>query len=365
MDTIRGKLFIEGVFHYGEISYENGIITEVKLLDENKLSEEDRSVYILPGLVDIHSHGCFSHDTCDASYEGLKEMLAFQETKGVTTYFPTTMTFNEEKLAKVCENISKVAKTDKTIKGVYLEGPFISYEKRGAQNPEYIMEPDLSMLDRLNEASGNLVRIVAIAPETRGALEVIEQGSDRYCFSVAHTTADYEVTKEAFQKGARQVTHLYNAMPPYSHRSPGVIGASMDDDNVRVELIADGIHVHPAVVRNTFRTFGADRVILISDSMEATGMPDGEYSLGGQKVFVKGKLATLKDGTIAGSASTLYDCMISAVNMGVALSEAVIAATKTPAIAAGIFDKTGSLEKGKYAEILILNENLSIKKVIK
>ncbi|MBP5306107.1 MAG: N-acetylglucosamine-6-phosphate deacetylase [Lachnospiraceae bacterium] len=350
METVRGYLFTEDFkFTPGELAFDKGIIVSVKELKESELSNEEKDKYIIPGLVDIHSHGCVGHDTCDADPEGLKKMLAYQRENGIFTYFPTTMTFDEERLSKVCECISKVADEDETIGGVYLEGPFISYEKRGAQNPDYIALPDDAMIKRLNKVSGNRVRFVAIAPEREGAMDCIKSAKGEYKYTVAHTTADYDTAVNAFNAGATHVTHLYNAMPAYNHRAPGVIGAAMDDERVFAELITDGIHIHPAVVRNTFKTFGPSRIILISDSCEATGMEDGEYELGGQKVFKKGNRATLSDGTLAGSASNLHDCLREAIKMGVPKEWAVRAATANPAIEAGVFDKVGSFAVGKKA----------------
>lgn len=365
MKEYEGQIFMEdGEFHPGRIYTDDGRIVSVEELPEVSLSPEEVSTYIIPGLVDIHSHGCFGHDTCDASEEGLHAMIKFEESVGTTSYCPTTMTFNEEILTKVCRNIANVAKTEPAIKGIYLEGPFISREKCGAQNPEYIMKPDASMIRRLNEVSDGLVKVVAIAPETEGAMKCIEELSTDFKCSIAHTTADYDTAKEAMEKGALHVTHFFNAMPAYSHRAPGVIGAAMESDIAKVELIADGIHIHPAVVKNTFRMFGADRVILISDSMEATGMENGKYSLGGQDVFVENRKATLKDGTIAGSASTLLDCVREAVKMGVRKEDAIISATRTPAKEIGIFSKVGSISKGKNADLLILDKDLNLKEVI-
>ena len=180
--------------------------------------------------------------------------------------------------------------------------------------------------------------------------------NSRYHFSIAHTTADYEVACKAIEAGADHVTHLYNAMPVSTHRAPSVLGAAADHDSVYVELICDGIHVHPSVVRNTFKIFTDDRVVLISDSMRATGMPDGEYTLGGQYVTVKGALATLRDGTIAGSATNLYDCMMNAVSMGIPLESAIKAATINPAKSIGIDNIVGSIEPGKRADILCMGD---------
>lgn len=365
MNEFEGHIFMDdGEFHPGRVYINEGKIVSVEKIPEVSLSPDESALYIIPGLVDIHSHGCFGHDTCDADEEGLRKMLRFEESAGTTSYCPTTMTFNEEILTKVCKNISEVAKTESTIKGIYLEGPFISKEKCGAQNPEYIMKPDAAMIKRLNEVSGGLVKVVAIAPETEGAMECIEELSGNFKCSIAHTTADYDTAKEAMEKGALHVTHFYNAMPAYTHRAPGVIGAAMESDTAKVELIADGIHVHPAVVKNTFKMFGADRVILISDSMEATGMENGKYSLGGQEVFVENRKATLKDGTIAGSASTLLDCVKEAIKMGVKREDAIISATKTPAKEIGIYSKVGSISAGKAADLILCDKDLNIKEVI-
>ena len=353
-----------GAFAPGRIYIEDGVIQSVEKLPETSLSPDEKLIYVIPGLVDIHSHGCFGHDTCDADADGLRKMLEFEVSRGTTSYCPTTMTFDEDRLTKVCKVIGEVSKEDKTIKGVYLEGPFISRNKCGAQNPEYIMKPDAAMIKRLDKVSGGLVKVIAIAPETEGAMKCIEELSKDYVVSMAHTEADYDTAKEAIAKGAFEVTHLYNAMPSYTHRAPGVIGAAMEDDNIRVELITDGIHIHPAVVKNTFKTFGRDRVILISDSMEATGMENGKYSLGGQDVFVEGRRATLKDGTIAGSASTLMDCVRTAVSMGVKKEDAIISATRTPAKQIGIFDMVGSVTKGKKADLLLTDADLNLIEVI-
>ena len=355
METIKGFIYTENfTFRPREMVCDEGIIISVKDVSEGDLSPEEKETYIIPGLVDIHSHGCVGHDTCDADPAGLKEMLAYQRKNGIFTYFPTTMTLDEERLTKICKVTAQVAAEDETIGGIYLEGPFISYEKRGAQNPAYIAAPDYEMIKRLDAASGGRVRFVAIAPEKDGAIDCIRQGSGSFKYSIAHTTADYDTTIEAFRAGVHHVTHLFNAMPSYSHREPGVIGAALDCEDVCVELIADGIHVHPAAVRNTFKAFGPERVILISDSCEAAGMPDGEYELGGQKVFKKGRRATLSDGTLAGSASNLMDCLKEAIRMGVPKEWAVRAATYNPAVEAGVADRVGSLTLGKKAFYSVL-----------
>lgn len=279
------------------------------------------------------------------------------------------MTMSEEVLSSIC----RAAKTYRDSAdenaadfcGLYMEGPFINASKKGAQNEKYITPADTAMLNRLQDLSDNMLRTVAIAPETAGAMDFIRENSSRVNISIAHTAADYDTAKEAIACGASQLTHTYNAMPPFTHRAPGPIGAAADDADCRAELICDGIHIHPAVVRTTFKIFGDDRIILISDSMRAAGLEDGQYDLGGQNVTVKGNLAVLKDGTIAGSVTNLMDCVRTAVrDMNIPLASAVKCAAVNPAKAVGIYDAYGSLAPGKYANIVILDKNLEIKTVI-
>lgn len=374
MQQLKGMIYMEQfVFEPGELLIEGDMIKEVKICESASLTETERGRYLLPGLIDIHFHGCAGYDFCDGTKEAFAAIADYELRHGITTICPATMTFGEEKLATICSVCADFVKEDKTapvsfgemLKGIYLEGPFISHEKKGAQNPAYIRKPDMGMLNRLQQAAEGLIKVAAIAPETEGAMECIREGSGKFRFSIAHTCADYDVTREAIDAGAVQVTHLYNAMPPVSHRAPGVVGAAADDERVMAELICDGIHVHPAMVRNTFKLFGAERMLLISDSMMAAGMPDGDYSLGGQAVKVEGNKALLADGTIAGSATNLFDCMRKAVLMGVPKEAAIRAASSNPACAIGIADKYGSLSVGKKADVLITDENLTLHGVIK
>ncbi len=321
--------------------------------------------YAIPGLVDIHFHGCVGHDFCDGTEESIQALADYELSCGVTTITPATMTLDEETLQKVCRAAAQ-HKNEKgaELVGINMEGPFISKAKKGAQNEAFVHRPDAAMFHRLNQASGGMIRQVALAPEEDGALEFIRGVKDSTVVSVAHTTSDYDTAMKAFEEGASHVTHLYNAMPPYSHRAPGVIGAAADSPHVYVELICDGVHIHPSAVRTTFKIFSDERICMISDSMEATGMQDGEYALGGQAVFKKGNRATLKDGTIAGSATNLMDCVRVAVKeMGIPLESAVRCAAENPAKSIGLFEEYGSLEDGKYANVVLLDQNLEIKAI--
>lgn len=319
--------------------------------------------YAIPGLTDIHFHGCMGYDFCDGTREAVDAMAVYEASVGVTNIVPATMTLSEEMLLGICKTAraykEESAQENKArFHGINMEGPFVSQAKKGAQNGAYIRKPDLAIFDRLNDASGGCVKLLAIAPEEEGAMELIEKRHKQAVISLAHTCADYDTAMRAFEKGARHVTHLYNAMNPYTHRAPGLIGAAADTAKAEVELICDGVHIHPAAVRTTFKIFGDDRIILISDSMRATGLKDGEYTLGGQDVKVTGNLAALSDGTIAGSVTNLLDCMRTAVlSMGIPLESAVKCAAVNPARSVGIYAEHGSISAGKKADVVLLKKD--------
>lgn len=353
----------KGVFAPGDIAIERDRFT-----DEAGGEELDATgLYAIPGLVDVHFHGAVGYDFCDGTQEATEAIARYEAQNGVTAICPATMTYPEAKLDGVCKAAAAYHSPEDgaALVGINMEGPFISAEKKGAQNPEFVRAPSIDMFHRLQASSGGLIKLLDIAPEEPGAMELIDAVADEVGISVAHTMADYDVAAEAFRRGARQATHLYNAMPPFTHRAPGVIGAAFDAPHCRVELICDGVHVHPAVVRATFQMFGSNRVLLISDSMMATGLPDGEYSLGGQAVTVRGNRATLHDGTIAGSATNLMNCLRTVVQkMNVPLEKAVKCATANPAKAIGVYGERGSIESGKFADLVLLDAELNIRHVI-
>lgn len=365
-----------GNFEQLDVLIRDGMIQAVTPKDglkqvDDEITVDGTGMYLIPGLTDIHFHGCMGYDFCDGTEEAIEAMARYQASNGVTTICPATMTYPEEKLAEICRaarayNEREDAKhIGASLVGIHMEGPFISPVKKGAQNGLYIQKPDVDMYRRLQEESGGLIKLVDIAPEMEGAMPFIQAVYSEVGVSLAHTAADYNTAMEAFGNGARHVTHLYNAMEPYSHRAPGVIGAAADSPGAEVELICDGIHIHPAVVRSSLRLYGPDRVILISDSMEATGMPDGEYALGGQAVHVKGNRATLADGTIAGSATNLMQCLrVMVQDMGLPLETAVRCAAVNPAKSIGIYDRYGSIAPGKVANLVLLNQDLDVMTVI-
>lgn len=330
--------------------------------------------YVIPGLTDIHFHGCDGYDFCDNDLEAYEKIAAFCLQNGVTSICPATMTMPKELLNGICETAAAFHSMQKKggrfsdgadLIGIHMEGPFISQAKKGAQNAAYICDPNEEDVERYLTLSGGLVKLISLAPELSNALPVIKKYKDKTAFSIAHTEADYACAKAAMDAGALHVTHLYNAMPPLHHRDSGVIGAAADTEHCYVELICDGLHISAPVVRATFRLF-PDRVLLISDSMRAAGKPDGTYTLGGQDVSVHGNKAVLADGTIAGSVTPLFSCMLTAVSMGIPLEKAVAAATIHPCRSVGMDRLYGSISPGKKAHLLLLDkESLQIRQILK
>ena len=259
---------------------------------------------VIPGLVDVHIHGCAGADLCDADPTGLAQMARHLAQIGVTAFAPASMTLPYPTLAdtfSVARALADHPQADcARLLGIHMEGPYFSHKKKGAQNADYLKTPDLEGFRRLYDACSGLIRIADVAPELPGALEFIREVSKLCTVSIAHTDADYETARQAFAAGASHVTHLYNAMPGIHHRDPGVIPAAAEADAVRAELICDGLHVHPAAVRLAFRMFGPERVVMVSDALRCCGMPDGQYELGGQTATLSGGVARLEDGTIAG-----------------------------------------------------------------
>lgn len=340
--------------------------------------------YVIPGLVDVHFHGALGRDLCDAAPEAIAAIAEYEQANGITSICPATMTLSADRLVEICRNAALyhrehcAASQDRDhtkahekpggarLMGLHLEGPFIAQEKKGAQNPAYIVPPSIELLDMLLEESCGLVKLITIAPEIPSAMDFIPKAVSRGVHvSVGHTSCNYETALQAFALGADHLTHTCNAMGPLSHRAPGPIGAGYLAANVMAEVICDGIHVHPAMVKGLLRLFGEDRVVFISDSMRAAGMPDGVYDLGGLAVHVSGACARLADGTIAGSVSNLMQCVRQAVSMGIPLETAVTCATINPARSIGIDRQVGSLDIGKYADCVLLDrDTLEIRQVI-
>ena len=360
MRFTNAQVFMPAGFVYGGFEVEDGRFAAV-FAGERDGGTDLKGAAVIPGLVDIHTHGAAGADFSDASLEGLTRMASHLARRGVTSFLPTSMTLPFERLAAAFETAAVLNKARPAdcarVMGIHMEGPFFSEKRKGAQNAAYLRLPDPDAFRRLREGCGGLVRIVDLAPELAGSLAFTEDAKQVCTVSVAHTDADYETAKAVFAAGARHLTHLFNAMPPIRHREPGVIGAASEREDVTAELICDGLHVHPSAVRMAFRLFPG-RICLISDSLRCCGMPDGDYELGGQQVHLSGGVARLADGTIAGAAADLYTDMLNAVRFGIDREEAIRAATIRPAAVIGRASEIGSIEVGKLADFVVCGADL-------
>ena len=352
-------------FVSGGFSVVNGKFCDVLIEKDDAI--DLNGAYVIPGLIDVHNHGNSNADFSDGSYEGDLKMARYLAGVGVTSFAPATMTLPYEVIGKALVAGLRLRNVPQAgcarLLGVQMEGPFFSEKKKGAQNGEYLRLPDFDAFRKLYEDSEGLIAIVDLAPELAGSVEFVEQAKALCTVSIAHTDSDYEHAKASIDAGVTHLTHLYNAMPPIHHRKPGVIGAASENPAVSAEIICDGIHVHPASVRMAFKLFGADRMVLISDALRCCGMPDGEYELGGQQVFLAENVARLADGTIAGSATNLYDCMRNAIRFGIPKEDAIRAATWNPARQIHALDRVGSIANGKLADFVICGEDMTRKAV--
>ncbi|MBR1659603.1 MAG: N-acetylglucosamine-6-phosphate deacetylase [Oscillospiraceae bacterium] len=361
MKISNAKVFLNGAFTSGGVEFGESVSAAGPEVSGGLDAEGG---YLIPGLIDVHTHAAVGEDASDGSVEGLLKMSRYYAAGGVTSWCPTTMTLKEPELTRAMEAVRAFVRPadGAFLAGVNLEGPFLSLKKCGAQNPDNLHAPDAALFHRLNEASGGRVRLVTVAPEEPGALEFIREVSRVCTVSLGHTTADYGAAMAAYEAGASHATHLFNAMPPLGHREPGVVAAAMDA-GATVELITDGLHIHPAVVRLVHRLYG-EKLVLISDSLRCAGMPDGDYELGGQPITMKNGKATLSGtDTLAGSSIHLMDGLRRAVSFGVPLEAAVLAATAAPARVIGLEDKIGAIAPGRRADLVLLDRELRLKAV--
>ena len=355
-------------FHMGAFEVKDGLFGEI--LPENIPADaiDLKGATVIPGLVEVHSHGNSGADFSDGDYEGLKAMAKYYAQCGATSFAPASMTLPYDVLSKAFATGKKLRdeapEGHSRFMGIQMEGPFFSYAKRGAQNPDYLQDPDFEGFKRLYDEADGLLTIVDIAPELPGAAELVEKASKLCTVSIAHTDSDYDHAKAAVDAGVTHLTHLYNAMPGIHHRTPGVIPAAVENDKVQAEIICDGYHIHPAAVRLAFTMF-KNRMIIVSDSGRCAGQPEGyQFDLGGQMAEIRGGVAKLVGTeTIACSASNMWACLRNTISWNVPEEEAVRAASYNPAKALGAADKIGSIETGKYADFIITNADYSEKRV--
>ena len=364
----NARIFVDNEFRTGAFEVVDGKFGAI--LPENVPADaiDLGGATVIPGLIEVHSHGAVGYDFSDGSYEGLVEIAKFFLSCGVTSFAPASMTLPYDVLDKAFATAKRIVEEQPEncakLRGIQMEGPFFSYAKRGAQNADYLKTPDFEGFKKLYEDCGGLVRIVDIAPELPGAAEFVAKAKDLCTVSIAHTDSDYDHAKAAYDAGATHLTHLYNAMPGIHHRNPGVIPAAVENPSVQAEIICDGYHIHPASVRLAFTMF-KNRMILVSDSGRCTGQPEGyQFDLGGQMAELRDGVAKLVGTeTIACSAANLWQCLTNVISWNIPEEEAIRAASYNPACAIGADSKIGSIETGKLADFVVCSADYSEKRV--
>ena len=370
----NGRIYTEAeLIERGYIIVNDDKITDIGKGDyEGVLTTYDaQGQHVLPGFIDIHMHGGYGEDAMDASYEGLKHLAESLLSEGTTSFLATTMTQSDDNITKALENIIEYQKQQDVLKaadivGIHLEGPFISEHKVGAQNPAYVQRPSIEKVQQFQKTANNQIKVITFAPEVEGAHETLEALHNQIRFSIGHTVATFDETNEAVARGAKHVTHLYNAGTPFEHREPGVFGAAWTNDSLSTELIVDGIHSHPTAIQIAYKQKGNTRFFLITDAMRAKGMPDGEYDLGGQNVIVKGSEARLASGALAGSILKMNEGLKNLIQYtGDSLDNLWRVTSLNQAIALNIEAQKGSLKVGKDADIVIVDDEITVQTTIK
>jgi N-acetylglucosamine-6-phosphate deacetylase len=328
-------------------------------------------VYVLPGFIDEHIHGAMNADSMDNTFEALTIIAKALAKEGTTSFLPTTMTQKKSLLMEVVSTISNYMDQNEQpfseVLGIHLEGPFINKKSIGAQSEEHVIPPNIEDFKLFESASKNRIKKVTLAPEIRGGNELIRYLTSKDIIaSLGHSEANYQEVQEAIKCGANSITHCYNAMSPLHHRDIGLVGAALLHDDLYTELIADGVHVsNPAMKLLYKNTKGTQRLTLITDSMRAKGLCDGIYDLGGQPVYVDNKTARLRNGVLAGGVLSMLDAVKYVIKvLDITLEEAVKLASEHPAKKLGVYDRKGSIEVGKDADLVILDENFELQMTI-
>lgn len=354
-------------FHTGAFEVKDGRFGAVLPESVPADAVDLKGATVIPGLIEVHSHGNSNSDFCDGDYEGLKKMAGYYLSCGITSFAPASLTLPYDVLARAFATGRKLADERpegcSVLRGINMEGPYFSEKKKGAQNGAYLKNPDFEGFKKLYDGCGGLIRIVDLAPELPGAVEFTEKASKLCTVSVAHTDSDYEHARAVFDAGATQMTHLYNAMSGIHHRNPGVIPAGSENPDVRAEIVCDGHHVHPSAVRLAFKMF-KDRMIVISDSGRCAGLPEGTvFDEGGLTASVKGGVGRLPDGTISCSATNMWQCLLNCISWNIPEEEVIRACTYNPACSIGADKEVGSIETGKAADFLICTDHYAEKRV--
>lgn len=364
---LKNVCFYNEVFEkeIADIEIENGRIKSIGII--NGEGRDMSGFTAIPGFVDIHIHGCAGGDFSDADTNSLDKMSSYLAKNGVTSFCGTSMTLGGDILLNIvsCAADYKGKESGAKLAGINLEGPYIAISKKGAQKESCIRRGSVEEFNSLFKASGGMIKLITIAPESFDSDEFIKQVSQKCTVSIGHSAADAQEAQRAFDRGVHHVTHLYNAMTGMTHREAGIVGTALDNEKVMCELICDGGHICPAVLRNTFKILGENRACVISDSMRAAGLGTGKYEFGGQDVFVEenGRYAVLENGTIAASISNIYLEFKNLLEFGIDFKTALKSCTINPARAIGAADEIGSIAVGKCADMVFLDDELKIKEV--
>lgn len=359
VNLINGNIFFNNKFEKTDISIKNGKINYIEKISDNENCIDCTDKYIIPGLVDIHTHGCVGYDFSSANENDIKLMQQYYLSNGITSIMPTTVALSDENIVRATNKIKNVINKSVSgakIRGINLEGPYLSEKKCGAHDSTLLKEPDIDFINSLGED----IKVVHVAPEYTKAFDFIKNFKGKT--SIAHTACDYKTAIEAINHGADHITHIFNAMNGIHHREPGVIGAFFDSQAI-AEMICDGIHINDALLRMMFNCY-SERIAIISDSMAATGLTDGEFKLGNLNVHVKSGIATLEDGTLAGSAMNLMQMLKHLISIGVKPESAIRSATIIPAKSVNIDDTCGIIDTGRNADIVILDKDFNTEKII-
>lgn len=360
-----GKIYLEDrILEHSAIGFSDNII-KVICSAENAPNNAEVMVlndddYVLPGLIDLHIHGAMGADVMDATQETLQTISTALKQEGITAFLPTLMTESPLKIQNALDAIAqfKTPTNGAEILGAYLEGPFLSCKKCGAQNTHLIQKPSIEFFKQFES---ELIKIVTIAPEEDHEFALIKYLKEKNIIpSVGHTAANYEIMQEAIKAGITHVTHLFNASTGIHQREPGTVTACLLDKSVTLELIVDGIHLHPAIVKMVYQLCGAERIILMTDALRAKGLADGEYELGGQKVFVKNKIAKIENGALAGSMLTMNNAIKNMIKFTHCSMQDIVKMTaENPAKKLNVFDRLGSITVGKKADFCLLDSKLN------
>ncbi|MBC1515536.1 N-acetylglucosamine-6-phosphate deacetylase [Listeria immobilis] len=348
---------------------EKNIIKEVlpsdKFAPENYSEEQifdGKGQLLIPGMIDVHIHGANNYNMMDGSTESIQAVsMACAET-GCTSFLVTSVSSSLEDLIQMIKQTKKVIGKEKGAKiaGIHLEGPYLNIEKKGMQNPAYLRHPDLNEMIQIFDEADGLIKMVTIAPELPGGIELIEFLKKRgVVVAIAHSNATYEEAQNAFEKGASHITHCFNAMPTIHHRSPGLVTAALENDSISVQTIVDGVHLHPGIVRLIHKIKGPDKVVLTTDALQAMGVGDGAYIFGGHQVTVKEGIARLEDGTLASSTVTMNKSLRLSTEFGINLQDSIQMATSTPATILGM-ENLGQIEEGYMADLVLLDNKFEV-----